>query len=388
MDRLAERRREMSAQKPLSKTFNKGDVIFREGEKGNLAFMIQSGTVNIIKNINGKQSVLATLGPGEIFGEMAIICKAPRVAGAEASSECTVMILTAKLLLLLLKKSHPTVFHLTRILASRLANSNRTVSENRSDNSWMTFCRLLHLKHRIIETSPPDDRPLGINFDDFSKELLDITNMPKAEISRFVKNAIGFNMVSTTKIANQPYIIITDPDNFLFVAENLSGDINKFGGKVSLADYMDIDDFAAMVDSTPEMIYKKVGVAEFPEDICVLHKDATAQWAEKKGDRYFKEAKRKRKSIDELEGVEDIVFVDIGTLKEVFKRLGYYKLGILLAIAEEEAKKRIMMSISKKIADAIMKDAKSSDAISQSEIDDVQEELIEMIREIKSGAEE
>ncbi|WP_320169758.1 cyclic nucleotide-binding domain-containing protein [Maridesulfovibrio sp.] len=377
----------MSPQKPMTKTYNKGDVIFREGDKGNLAFMIQSGTVNIIKNINGKQSVLATLGPGEIFGEMAIISKAPRVAGAEASSECTVMVLTAKLLLLLLKKSHPTVFHLTRILASRLASSNRTVSENRSDNSWMTFCRLLHLKNRIVETSPPDVRPLGISYEEFCKELLDITNMPKSEIDRFVKTATGFNMIHMTKVATHPYVSITDPDNFLVVAENISGDINKFGGKVSLADYMDIDDFAEMVESNPEMIYKKVGVGEFPEDICVLHKDASSKWAEKKGDRYFKEAKRKRKTIDELEGIEDIVFVDIGTLKEVFKRLGYYKLGILLAVAEDDAKKRILMSISKKIAAAIMKDAKSSEAINQSEIDDVEEELIEMIREIKSGGE-
>ncbi len=378
----------MSPQKPLAKTYNKGDVIFREGDHGNLAYMIQSGSVNIIKNINGKSSVLATLGPGEIFGEMAIITKAPRVAGAEAASECQVMVLTARLLLVLLKKSHPTVFHLTRILASRLANSNRTISDNRSDNSWMTFCRLLHLKHRIQETCPPGERPLGIGFDEFSKELLDITNMPKAEIDRFVKNATGFNMISMTKMGNVAYISISDPENFLIVAENLSGDINKFGGKSRLADYMDIDDFAQMVDSNPDMIYKKIGVGEFPEEICVLHKDATMKWAEKKGDRYFKEAKRKRKSIDELEGIEDIIFVDIGTLKEVFKRLGYYKLGILLAVAEDDAKKRILMSISKKIAAAIMKDAKSSDAINQSEIDDVEEEMIEMIREIKSGGDE
>ncbi len=86
-----------------------------------------------------------------------------------------------------------------------------------------------------------------------------------------------------------------------------------------------------------------------------------------------------------MEGVNDIIFVDLGTLKLVFKKLGYYKLGILLGIAEDDAKKRILMSMSKKIASAIMKEAKSADAINQSEADDVEEELIEMIREIKSS---
>ncbi|WP_027722820.1 Crp/Fnr family transcriptional regulator [Maridesulfovibrio zosterae] len=378
----------MSPQKPLSKTYNKGDIIFREGDSGNLAYMIQSGSVNIVKNIKGKQSVLATLGPGEIFGEMAIISKSPRVAGAEAASECTLMVLTARLILLLLQKSHPTVFHLTRILASRLAAANRTLSENRSENSWMTFCRLLHMEHRIFMTSPREEKLLGIDFTVFCKRLVEITNMPQSEIDRFVKSAIGFNMLSLNKMSKCTFVSVTDPDNFLDIAENLSGDINKFGGKVSLADYMDIDDFAAMVDSDPEMIYKKIGVGEFPEDICVLHKDATIKWAEKKGVQYFKETRRKRKSIDELEGLEDIIFVDIGTLKQVFKKLGYYKLGILLAIAEEDAKKRIQMSISKKIVAAIMKDAKSPDSINQSEADDVEEELIEMIREIKSNSTE
>lgn len=375
----------MSPQKPLSKSYHKDDLIFREGDKGNLAYMIQSGSVKIVKNIKGKQSVLATLGPGEIFGEMAIISRSPRVAGAEAGTDCKLMVLTAKLILLLLKKSHPTVFHLTRILASRLAASNRTIAENRSDNSWMTFCRLLFMKNEIINNSPPDVRPVGIEFDHFCSELVDITNMPQSEIDRFMKSATGFNMISTTKLGNHTFISITEPNNFLIVAENLSGDINKFGGKVSLADFMDIDDFATMVESSPEMIYKKIGVGEFPEDICVLHKEATSKWAEKKGGQYFKETKRKRKSVDELEGVNDIVFVDLGTLKEVFKKLGYYKLGILLAIAEDDAKKRILMAMSKKIAAAIMKEAKSADAINQSEADDVEEELIDMIRDIKSS---
>ncbi|CCO24475.1 Crp/Fnr family transcriptional regulator [Maridesulfovibrio hydrothermalis] len=375
----------MSSNKPVSKTFYKGDVIFREGDKGNVAYMIQSGTVNIVKNIKGKQNVLATLGAGELFGEMAIITKSERVAGAEAASECSLLVLTARLILLLLKKSHPTVFHLTRILASRLANANRTISDNRSDNSWMTFCRFMHMKQRVIDSTPPDIRPIGLDFDVFCKELIDITNMPKSDITKFMKSAAGFNMLSTNRLANNTYVSITDPDNFLEIAESISGDINKFGGKVCLADYMDIDDFARMVESNPEMIYKKVGVGEFPEDICVLHKEATAKWAEKKGVQYFKESRRKRKSIDELEDVNDIVFVDIGTLKQAFRKIGYYKIGILLAIAEGDARKRIIMTLSKKIAGAIMKESRASEAIDQTEADDVEEELIDIIRDIKSS---
>jgi len=162
----------MASVKPQSKTFLKGEVIFREGGKGHVAYLIQSGSVNIVKNIKGKRQILATLGPGELFGEMAIISKCERVAGAEAASECVLLELTARLILLLLKKSHPTVFHLTRVLASRLARADRAISESRSDNSWLTFCRLLHMKHRIFQTAPKsEDAPIGITLEELSREF-------------------------------------------------------------------------------------------------------------------------------------------------------------------------------------------------------------------------
>lgn len=379
----------MAPNKPQSRTFLKGEVIFREGDKGNVAYMIQSGSVNIVKNIKGKRQILATLGPGELFGEMAIISKCERVAGAEAGTECVLLELTARLILLLLKRSHPTVFHLTRVLASRLARADRAISESRSDNSWLTFCRLLHMKHRIFQTTPKsEDAPIGITLEDFSREYSEITNGSQHEIDRHLKSAIGFNMVSVDKVGSETYLSIVNPDDFLEIAKNLSEDINKFSGKVFLSDFVDIYDFSSIVDSDPEMIYKKIGVGDFPEDICMLHKEATSKWVEKKGAQYFKEVKRQRKSIDELEGVEDIVFVDLGTLKLVFRQLGYYKLGILLAIAGDEAKKRILAAISTKIAAAITRDSRSSDAIDQSEADDVEEELIDMIREIKSSKQE
>lgn len=376
----------MAPNKPQSRTFLKGEVIFREGDKGNVAYMIQSGSVNIIKNIKGKRQVLATLGPGELFGEMAIISKCERVAGAEAGTECVLLELTARLILLLLKRSHPIVFHLTRVLASRLACADRAVSGSRSDNSWLTFCRLLHMKHRIFQTAPKsEDAPIGIALKDFSREFSEITDGSQHEIDRHLKSAIGFNMISVAEIGAQRYLSIINPDDFLEIAQNLSKDINKFSGKVFLSDFVDIYDFSSIVDSDPEMIYKKIGVGDFPEDICMLHKEATSKWAEKKGAQYFKEVKRQRKSIYELEGVEDIVFVDLGTLKQVFRQLGYYKLGILLAIAGDEAKKRILAAISTKIAAAITRDSRSSDVIDQSEADNVEGELIDMIREIKSS---
>ena len=50
-----------------------GDVLFREGESGEVMFVIQSGSVRISKDVGGEPKSLAVLGPGEFLGEMAIL---------------------------------------------------------------------------------------------------------------------------------------------------------------------------------------------------------------------------------------------------------------------------------------------------------------------------
>ena len=52
-------------------TYQAGDNIFKEGDEGNLAYVVQAGEVEISKNINGEIVILGRVGQGGIFGEMA-----------------------------------------------------------------------------------------------------------------------------------------------------------------------------------------------------------------------------------------------------------------------------------------------------------------------------
>ncbi|SIQ38369.1 Cyclic nucleotide-binding domain-containing protein [Alkalispirochaeta americana] len=66
------------------KTVEDGAVLFRENEPGETMYIIQSGEVRIMRTINGKEHVLACLGKGDFFGEMAIVSQTPRTATAIA----------------------------------------------------------------------------------------------------------------------------------------------------------------------------------------------------------------------------------------------------------------------------------------------------------------
>ncbi|HSN99064.1 MAG TPA: cyclic nucleotide-binding domain-containing protein, partial [Candidatus Nanopelagicales bacterium] len=57
----------------FGREYQPGDVLFNEGESGDVMFVIQSGAVRITKEIAGEQKLLAVLGPGEFVGEMAIL---------------------------------------------------------------------------------------------------------------------------------------------------------------------------------------------------------------------------------------------------------------------------------------------------------------------------
>lgn len=76
-----------AAKNPFAKFlthFDTGTVLFREGDRGEDMYIVQSGKVAIKKKLrDGPDTVLAVLEKGDFFGEMAILERAPRSATAE-----------------------------------------------------------------------------------------------------------------------------------------------------------------------------------------------------------------------------------------------------------------------------------------------------------------
>ena len=75
------------------KTFAAGEVIFREGDKGDAAYMIVAGRCRAFRTVDGVEETLATMEPGDAFGEMALILFEPRSASVVALEDVTVLVL-------------------------------------------------------------------------------------------------------------------------------------------------------------------------------------------------------------------------------------------------------------------------------------------------------
>lgn len=72
-------------------TLEPGEVLFREGDHGDRAYVITAGEVEIVKSSARRDAILALRKPGEVIGEMALIEEEPRIAGARARTDVSMI---------------------------------------------------------------------------------------------------------------------------------------------------------------------------------------------------------------------------------------------------------------------------------------------------------
>jgi len=96
--------------------FSAGAVIMEEGQEGNVVYVVMEGNVAI--SLNGK--ILATAGPGEIVGEMALINKDMRSATVKAMTDCVLAQIDQSSFDSLLRHVPEFALHVMNVLADRL----------------------------------------------------------------------------------------------------------------------------------------------------------------------------------------------------------------------------------------------------------------------------
>lgn len=79
------------ANSAVEQTYQTGQLIMRQGDTGVGAFIIRSGKVEVLQKRDGTEQKLATLGPGEVFGEMALLDEFPRSATVRAVEPTTAL---------------------------------------------------------------------------------------------------------------------------------------------------------------------------------------------------------------------------------------------------------------------------------------------------------
>ncbi len=112
------------------KKFREGDVIFSAGDSGDGFYLLESGRVQISAVVgNGQSRTLATIGPGDFFGEMAVLDDAPRSATAKAEGETETYFLSRADLLNLLERRPQFALNLIREFSLRMRALNQKYAD-------------------------------------------------------------------------------------------------------------------------------------------------------------------------------------------------------------------------------------------------------------------
>src|SRR5216683_468725 len=109
--------------------YPKDTVVFFENEEGDFFFMILEGRIKVtILGDDGREVILSILGPGDFFGEMALLDNEPRSATAIAVEESELLSLHRTDFQSVLADNRAITTALIRVLTARLRHANHQIS--------------------------------------------------------------------------------------------------------------------------------------------------------------------------------------------------------------------------------------------------------------------
>jgi CRP-like cAMP-binding protein len=123
----------MSAEKDsfarFLKHFPKGTVLFSEGDEGEEMYIVRSGKVSIRKRVPHGDVVVAVLEKGDFFGEMAMLERIPRTAGAEMTEEGDLIVIGSEIFGDMVKSNPEIAVRMLRKYSLRLRETTKQIEE-------------------------------------------------------------------------------------------------------------------------------------------------------------------------------------------------------------------------------------------------------------------
>jgi membrane protein len=128
--------------KKFGRVYPDGSVIFNEGDTGREMYYILSGRVCLEKDACQVKKMLAEMGPGQYFGEMAVLINAPRTASARVLEDSHLAVIDGGTFANLVRESQEVAVLMLREFSRRLKNSNTALEE--LTNLWIRLIIVIH----------------------------------------------------------------------------------------------------------------------------------------------------------------------------------------------------------------------------------------------------
>jgi len=182
---LEEPELERIAQVAIPRSFPKGARVFHEGDESDACYVIRDGEVRVTReHSDGRAIALATLGPGELFGELAMLDGGVRSASVEALTDVDLLALSAADMRGLLQRNAEITAKLVVALTRRLRETNERISRQ----SFQTVpSRVAGVLSQLV-AEEEDDEPGrdGVTIRMNQADLAQLAGTSRESVSRFL----------------------------------------------------------------------------------------------------------------------------------------------------------------------------------------------------------
>jgi CRP-like cAMP-binding protein len=105
----------------LGRSYQKGEIIFRQGDPGDAMFVIQSGSVELLREDHGQQLCVGELGEGDLFGEMALFEQNMHTTTVRALTNLRLITVERRVLLRNIHQDASLAFRIMSCMALRIS---------------------------------------------------------------------------------------------------------------------------------------------------------------------------------------------------------------------------------------------------------------------------
>jgi len=163
----------------MIRIYSKDQIVFCEGEPGDELFIIQKGSVKIVKITDNNEILLAVLKTGDIFGEMALLESKPRAAGAVAYENCQLMAVNRNNFQQMIMTQPQLISRLTTLLSERIWILYRQLANTQINEPLGRMYDMLqiHLDKKKVDVKTATN----FSFDFGLKELINMVGLSQGD---------------------------------------------------------------------------------------------------------------------------------------------------------------------------------------------------------------
>lgn len=203
--------------------YKKGEILFKEAEKGEELYIIQSGQVRVYRVVKSKTLEIGTFSKGSVIGEMSLFDNSLRSATAEAATDCRVVYVDKENFTQQLEKVPAWLASIVKIMTKRLRDTSRRVQDAElKDLSGNVAHLLMYINAKHARRSAGVE---AVSMQMANKEITEIMGIELEALSKFYEILSRKNIIKI----DGGNILIPKPELLELFAQYKQGMLGEAG---------------------------------------------------------------------------------------------------------------------------------------------------------------